>query len=216
MKDYNIILFDLDGTLTDSGDGIMNSVAYAIEKMGLATLSRAELKRFVGPPLATSFRVYCGLDDKGAETAVNTYREYFAVKGIFENSVYEGIPEVLDALRKSGKKIVLATSKPEVYAIQILEHFDLMKYFDFVAGALMDETRTKKELVIEHILKSISVTEKDSVLMVGDREYDVKGAKHFGFDSLGVLYGYGDRAELEEAGATYIAENVSDILKFIV
>ena len=212
---YDYLLFDLDGTLTDPGEGITNSVVYALKKWGIEVADKRELYVFIGPPLSASFKQYFGFSDADALKCVDYYREYFRDRGIFENKVYDGIPALLEALKQNGKKLILATSKPEKFAKQILDHFDLSKYFDFVAGASMDESRNKKADVIRYALDSLHITDTSRVLMIGDREQDVTGAKICGLDSLGVLYGYGDLAEHTSAGATYIAENVADILKYV-
>lgn len=208
---YNIIFFDLDGTLTDPGMGITNSVAYALNKWNIEISERSELYKFIGPPLIDSFMNYYGFSKEEARQGVKYYREYFATKGLFENEVYDGVADLLTELKNSGKKLVIATSKPEKFTLEILEHFDLNKYFDFVAGASMDETRTKKDQVIAYALEKLGIKDVSDVLMVGDREHDIFGANAHGLDSIGVLYGYGSREELENAGATYIAETVEDI-----
>lgn len=211
---YKVILFDLDGTLTDPGVGITNSVAYALRHYGIEVSDRTSLYPFIGPPLNDSFMKYYGFDAKKAMEAITVYREYFSTKGLFENEVYEGVEELLKQIRASGRKIVLATSKPEEFAVRILEHFDLIKYFDVVAGASMDEKRNKKGDVIAYAMEKGSFT-ADEAVMIGDREHDVLGAKENALPSIGVLYGYGNREELENAGADFIAEAPGDILKFI-
>lgn len=215
MKKYEVVLFDLDGTLTDPGEGITNSVAYALNKFGIEVEDKKQLYPFIGPPLHESFEKYYGFSPADAMKAVDCYREYYKVKGIFENYVYDGIKDVLKTLKQQGKCVCLATSKPEIYARQILEHFDLSQYFDYIAGANMDGTRTKKDEVIRYALSLCRPKNLSDVIMVGDREFDIIGAKNCGVDSIGVLFGYGDRDELQNAGATYIAENVSGILSFI-
>lgn len=212
---YDIVLFDLDGTLTDPGEGITNSVAYALNKFGIKVNDKSELYNFIGPPLIDSFMKYYGMSYDDGLKAVEYYREYFGVTGIFENTMFDGIPDLLDTIKKSGRTISLATSKPEQYAVRILEHFNLTQYFDFVGAATMDETRSKKADVIDYTLKQLSITDKSKVVMVGDRHHDIEGAKQNGIDSIGVLVGYGDKAELENAGATYISENIDDIIKFL-
>lgn len=212
---YNYILFDLDGTLTDPAEGITNSVAYALLKYGITVEDRTTLYKFIGPPLKDSFMNYYGFSEEDAIKAIEYYREYFKPKGMLENKVYDGIPELLAEIKRQGKKVILATSKPEVFAVEILKHFDLYKYFDFVAGATLDGTRSKKGDVIAYALAQTGITDKSQCLMVGDRAQDINGARENGIDSLGVLYGYGDREEHENANATYIAESVSDILRFI-
>ncbi len=211
---YDTVLFDLDGTLTDPGQGITNSVAYALEKFGIEVKDKRELYKFIGPPLHESFRKYYGFSDKEAETAIVYYREYFRDTGIFENKVYDGIESLLNEIKLSGRKIILATSKPEEFAKRILVHFGLDKFFDFVAGATMDTSRSKKGDVIAYAIKESGCSPENTV-MIGDRLHDIFGAKENGLDSIGVLFGYGSRKELENAGADYIAETVEDILKFI-
>jgi len=208
---YNTIFFDLDGTLTDPGEGITNSVAHALRKWDIEETDKTKLYKFIGPPLIDSFQKYYGFSLEDARTNVKYYREYFSTKGLFENQVYDGVKELLKFLKESGKKLVVATSKPEKFSIEILKHFELYEYFDFVAGASMDETRTKKDEVIAYALESLGITEKSQVIMIGDREHDIYGAKAHGLASIGVLYGYGNREEFEKAGATYIVETVGEL-----
>ena len=210
---YKTAFFDLDGTLTESGIGITRSVAFALRKFGIEETDQAKLDRFVGPPLIDSFMRFYGLSYEDAVQAVVYYREYYAVTGIFENRVYDGVVEMLQQLKDHGVRCILATSKPDGYANQILEHFALAEYFDFVAGATMDERRTKKEDVIAYAL---SQTCAENVVMIGDREHDILGGKKNGLDTIGVLYGYGSRDELEVAGADFIAETAPDIPRFIL
>lgn len=211
---YDFILFDLDGTLTDPGVGITNSVAYALRKWGIEVEDRKELYTFIGPPLSASFAKYYGFSEEDSLKCVDYYREYFGDIGIFENEVYDGIHDLLTHLKETGKTLVLATSKPEQYAKRILEHFDLAKYFDYVSGASMDESRNKKGDVIRYAIENFDIDVSKAV-MIGDREHDILGAKENSLRSIGVLYGYGDRKEHEAAGADYIAETVEDILKYI-
>lgn len=213
---YQYILFDLDGTLTDPGIGITNSVMYALKKFQIEVEDRTTLFKFIGPPLKASFEKYYGFSKEESELALQYYREYFRPKGLYENQVYKGVRELLTDLKSRNKTLILATSKPEEFAIEILRHFDLYKYFDFVAGATMDSSRVKKADVILYALQSYGVSDLSSAIMIGDREHDILGAKQVGLDSIGVLYGYGDYEELKEAGATYIAENAEDILKIIL
>lgn len=212
---YKYVLFDLDGTLTDPGDGITNSVAYALNKFNIIVKNKADLYKFIGPPLIDSFMTYYGMNYEDGLKAVEYYREYFSVTGIFENTMFDGIPELLCEIKNSGRKIALATSKPEQYAVRILEHFGLTKYFDFVGAATMDETRSKKADVITYTLDNLGVNDKSKVIMIGDRHHDIDGANQNDIDSIGVLFGYGDRKELEEAGATYIFETINDVIKFL-
>ena len=215
MKNYDIILFDLDGTLTDSSLGIINSIIYALNKYGISVEDTAKLRKFLGPPLHESFKEFYGFDDEKAMEAVKYYREYFSTKGLLENEVYDGIYELLKCLLDNGKRLILATSKPQQFTDRIMCHFDLAKYFEFVAGSNMDGTRSKKADVIEYALQKCKIKDKSRVVMVGDRKHDIIGANAVGIDSIGVEYGYGDYDELNTAGATQIAKTVSD-LKSIV
>ncbi len=212
---YNIVLFDLDGTLTDPGEGITNSVAYALNKFGITVHNKAELHKFIGPPLVNSFMKYYNFSKDDALLAVDYYREYFKEKGIFENRVYDGVLKLLSKIKKSGRVIALATSKPEQFAVRILEHFNLSQYFDFIGGATMDETRSKKADVIAYVLEMMNIMDKSKVIMVGDRHHDIDGATKCSIDSIGVLYGYGNKDELENASATYIAKSVNEIIKYL-
>jgi len=212
---YDVVLFDLDGTLTDPGEGITNSVAYALNKFGITVNDRAELYNFIGPPLIDSFMKYYNMSYNDGLKAVEYYGEYFGLTGIFENKMFDGVPKLLEKIKASGCTISLATSKPEQYAVRILEHFDLTKYFNFVGAATMDESRSKKADVIKYTLDKLNVNDKSRVVMIGDRHHDIEGAIQNGLDSIGVLVGYGDRKELEDAGATYIADTLADILKYI-
>jgi phosphoglycolate phosphatase len=212
---YQYILFDLDGTLTNPEIGITSSVMYALEKFGVKVEDRKELHPFIGPPLSYSFQTYYGLSEADSELAIKYYRERFSVKGLYENEVYEGVEKLLQRLKESGKKLIIATSKPEEFTLKILEHFDLLKYFDYVAGATMDGSRGEKADVIRYAIEISGIQDRSQAIMIGDRKYDILGAKENGLDSIGVLFGFGDREELSEAGANYIAENVEDILKYI-
>lgn len=203
---YDVILFDLDGTLTDTGLGVTNAAAYALEQYGITVLDRTELERFVGPPLHESFMRFYGFSEEQAFEAVEVYREYYRDKGLFENTIYNGMEAVLKQLSEAGKTLLVATSKPEVFARRILEKLGIADYFTYIAGANLDGTRTKKAEVIAYALREGGIEDGTKAVMVGDREYDIFGAREFGMDSIGVLFGYGSRGELEAAGATYIAE----------
>jgi phosphoglycolate phosphatase len=215
MKQYDYILFDLDGTITDPGIGITNSVIYALKKYGINVADRTQLYKFIGPPLLDSFEKFYGFSKEESKKAVDYYREYYAEKGIFEADVYEGLEELLQKLLAIGKTLIVATSKPELFAVQVLKHYGLDHYFTYIAGSNFDETRTNKAEVITYALETCNITDKEKIVMVGDREHDMIGATTVGIDAIGVLFGYGSREELENAGATYIAENVEDIYKFI-
>lgn len=216
MHGFKYILFDLDGTLTDPALGITNSVQYALKKFGIEAKDRRELYKFIGPPLIESFMAYYGFDHEKAEKAVEYYREYYSVKGIFENSLYDGIEKMLAALKKSGKRVILATSKPEKFAKQILEFFEIDKYFDFVAGATMNETRSKKDEVIAYALEQCEISDSENAVMVGDRKYDIEGAHTFNIKGVGVLFGYGSKQELENAKADFLAEDIEKLCEILL
>jgi len=212
---YKYIFFDLDGTLTDPGIGITNAVMYSLKKYNIEVADRSELYSFIGPPLRDSYQKYYGMSAEEAENAVAYYREYYGVTGLFENEVYEGIPELLAKLKEKGYTLVLATSKPDKFSLAILNHFDLHKYFDFTACATFDGSRDTKASVIQYALDSLNITDTSEVLMIGDRYHDVNGARECGIEAIGVTYGYGDRAEHEADGAKYIADNVEDIRRIL-
>lgn len=216
MKKYDVILFDLDGTLTDSSPGIMNSIVYALKKYNISVENTDDLRKFLGPPLHESFRDFYGFDDEKSMEAVGFYREYFSTKGLLENEVYSGIREMLEDLKENGKRLILATSKPQPFTDRIMEHFDLAKYFEFIAGSNMDGTRSKKAEVIAYALESCGIMGKSNVVMVGDREHDIIGAKTVGIDSIGVEYGYGDYDELSDASATYIVKTVEELKELLI
>ena len=210
------ILFDLDGTLTESAPGIINSIKHTYAHYGITDYDEAELHKFVGPPLIESFMRYCGFTQEKASEAVDVYREYFSTKGLFENAVYSGIPECLGAMKSAGYKLAVATSKPQVFCERILEHFDLAKYFDVVKGIPLDDEQMTKAQVIASALEALGVTNKSEAVMVGDRDYDVKGAAENGILCIGVLYGYGSREELETAGACAICGTVEDLRDYFI
>ncbi|MBD5584022.1 MAG: HAD family hydrolase [Clostridia bacterium] len=209
---YDTVLFDLDGTLTDPFEGITNSIVYALKKFGIEVEDKRTLIDFIGPPLVHSFMKYYGFDLDKANTAVEYYREYFAEKGLYENGVYDGITYVLSELKASGKRLIIATCKPEVFAVKILDHFDLTRYFDHIVGATLDLTRAEKTDVIKYAVKKHKIS---SAIMVGDRKHDVLGAKNNGLPCIGVTYGYGTKQELTSAGADYLADCPQDILQIL-
>lgn len=216
MVKYDYILFDLDGTLTDPALGITNSVIYALKKLGAPVESRDNYYRFIGPPLIDSFVNFCGFDEDKAREALKFYREYFTEKGIFENAVYDGIAALLRALNENGLSPVLATSKPEVFARQILEHFSLSEYFAFIGGADLEETRATKDAVIGYVLENICNPPPERCLMVGDRKYDVCGASAHGIETIGVSYGYGTEDELRAAGALAVVRDVAMLRRLLL
>ncbi len=209
--DKKYLLFDLDGTLTDPKEGITKSVQYALKAYGIIEEDLDKLCPFIGPPLKDSYMEFYGFNEKDAQDGVYKYREYFSVKGWMENKEYPGIDRMLDALKKSGKHLMVATSKPELFAVKILKHFGMDHYFDFIGGADMEETRVRKADVIRYVLEKNGIEHLEDVIMIGDRKHDVQGAKEAGVECIGVLYGYGDREELESAGADYIAESVEKL-----
>lgn len=211
MEKYQYVLFDLDGTLTDSAEGIVNSVLYALKKRGMQEADREKLLGFVGPPLADSFMKYYGMTQEEAAAMTPLYREYFSTRGWQENRVYEGIPGMLADLRDRGKRLIVATSKPEVFARRILEHFSLDTYFELICGSTLDGKITTKGQVIGQALRQVGREHLAQMIMVGDREHDVIGARENGISCIGVLYGYGDRKELERAGAAAICPEVEDL-----
>jgi len=212
---YDYILFDLDGTLTDPELGITKSVQYALNKFGIEVEDRKVLIPFIGPPLYKSFEDLYSLSSEDALKAVDYYREYFSVTGLFENRVYEGAKDLLEKLKTLGKTLVIATSKPEAFTLRILEHFDLLKYFDFVAGATFDSSRVEKADVIKYALDNIKIVDLKKAVMIGDRMHDILGAKKNGLDSIGVTFGYGGKDELVNAGATHIANDFNEVLTII-
>lgn len=212
MKQY--LLFDLDGTLTDPMVGITSSVQYALEKFGIHVRYLKELIPFIGPPLAESFQKFYGFSKEDAEKAIQYYREYYAPKGIFENEVYEGIPEMLAHLTEAGFTLLVATSKPTVFARKVLKHFGMEDYFSFVGGSELDGSCTKKAEVISYILKTCGIEAKEAI-MIGDRRHDIEGGKACGLESVGVLYGYGTEQELTEAGADHIIRTVAELEDYL-
>ncbi len=208
-KDY--FLFDLDGTLTDPKEGITKSVQYALRHFGIETENLDELCCFIGPPLKDSFMEYYGFSEEQAGKAIDVYREYFSGKGLYENKAYEGVAEVLQSFLNAGKKLYVASSKPEVFVRMILKHFELDSYFTFMGGADMGETRVKKADVIRYVLEECGIRDLDKTVMIGDRKHDVLGAKETGIASVGVLYGYGSEQELKAAGADVLAETIFDL-----
>ena len=216
MKQYRYLLFDLDGTLTDPKIGITKCVAYALESLGILVNDPNQLTCFIGPPLIDSFMEYYHLSKEDAKKALEKYRERFGMVGLLENSVYYGIEELLKELTVSKYQLILATSKPHIYARQILSHFHLESYFSFLAGSELDGSRVKKEDVIAYALKECQISNRSLALMIGDRKHDILGAKENQIDSMGVLFGYGSREELQTAGADYIVETVEDMHHFFL
>lgn len=215
MTNYQLLLFDLDGTLTESAPGIIQSVRYALDRMGIHETDRDQLYSFIGPPLVESFKRVYGLSEEKAWEAVQYYREYFADRGMFENDLYPGIFSLLQDLGDRKYTLAVVTSKPQVYAEQILDHFRISTYFDFVIGSSLDGTMMHKSDLITHALKVYSEINKEKILMIGDRRYDVQGAHANGIDAAAVGYGYGNREELAESQPRYYLENVNELIKLL-
>ena len=206
------ILFDLDGTLTDSGEGIINCVIYALERFGLPIPSRDSLRYFVGPPLHESF-IKQGVPADRAEEAVAVYRERYVPTGMFENTPYPGVRKLLEALKAEGHTLYVASSKPEWMCVEILKHFDLDKYFEMICGATMDTSRTNKEAVIEYLIQQNGKT--DNMIMVGDTKFDILGANYHNIPSVGVSWGYGNVSEMETAGASSIVHTPEELYQLL-
>ena len=213
---WKYILFDLDGTITDSGEGILNCVRYALEAAGRPVPPEEDMWQFIGPPLIDSFQEISGMDYDEALRSVEKYRERYSSTGIFENKLYQGIDTVLGSVKEGGYLMAIATSKPEEYTERILEHFAIAGYFDEVVGSTKDGRRNRKADVIREVFNRMDITEesKPGVIMVGDRKYDILGAKECGIASLGVAWGFGPEHELEEYQADYIVRQVRDLPAF--
>lgn len=216
MSDWKYVLFDLDGTIIDSSRGIFRCIEYTLQAAGRPIPEKQVLQRFIGPPLVVGFQENIGMTREEAEWSKNKYRERYQTIGLFEAELYAGIDRVLAMLKRQGKKISLATSKPEDTSIQILDHFGVLSYFDETTGATMDGSRDRKEDVIREAMRRFHITEnrKDQILMVGDRQMDVYGAKRCGIASLGVYYGFAEPGELESAGADYIVQDMEALQQF--
>ena len=212
-----VVLLDLDGTLTDSAPGIINCLRYALDSLGIDHPDDATIQTFLGPPLAVTFRNHFGLDDPTIELAIEKYRERYHDVGLFENTVYDGIPELLDELHDADFELAVATSKPTVSATRILEHFSLDTHLSFIGGAALDRSRDAKSLVIAHVLDELALAPaRDDLVMIGDREHDIHGAREHGIDGIGVLWGYGTETELREAGAVRIAATTAELGSFLL
>lgn len=210
-KSYQYLLLDLDGTVTDSMEGITRCVEYALNHFGITVKDRRELFPFIGPPLIDSFKEFYHFTDEQAHEASLKYHERFSATGLYENAMYEGIDLFLQKAVAAGKVVMLATSKPGVFAEKIIDHFQLTPYFSFIGGSGMDGARHTKADVIDYVLSSAGVTDLTQAVMIGDRKHDIIGAKAIGIDSVGVLYGYGDYEELKTAGADYIVKDIKEL-----
>lgn len=212
---YKAVLFDLDGTLTESGEGITKSVQYALEKIGKPEPDLEKLKVFVGPPLLEQFMKYADVDEETGREAVAFYRERYSTIGIYENQVYAGIPETLASLSQKGYLLAVASSKPENYVRQILDYFHLTEFFQEIVGSELSGGRTQKSQVIEEALRRLNLERhRDQVLMVGDREHDVLGAREAGMECVAVTFGYGTMEELREAEPLQIVNSPQELLDF--
>jgi len=214
MGKFEVLLFDLDGTLTDSGPGILNCARYALTKMGREIPD--DLNAFIGPPLTYSFTHLFGMNEEDTEKAIFFYRERYSTKGLFENGVYDGVPEMLERLQNAGFTLAVATNKPERFAKPIAEHFGLAKYFKVIAGSYSDTVRNTKHEIIEYAMEQLGVTDKSKVLMIGDRCHDIVGAHEAGVKALGILWGYGDSEELTGHGADFLAETPEETADRII
>lgn len=212
MKQYKHLLFDLDGTIIDPKVGITKSVQYALAKMGIQIDQLDLLEKFIGPPLRESFSYDYGYNPEETEKAVSYFREYYQEKGVFELKVYEGIQQLFEALINNGYKLYLATSKPELFAKQILDHLNLSRFFTFITGSTMDKSREKKADVIAHIFnqKELGIN-KNEAIMIGDKKHDLIGANHHNIDSIAVSYGYGSIEELKKEDPTFLVDSVTEI-----
>lgn len=215
LMKYKYLLFDLDGTLTDPKEGITSSVQYALKSFGIDEPDADKLEPFIGPPLRESFMNFYGFEKEKAEEAVAKYREWFVPKGIFQNKLYPGIGEMLAQLKKQGRILAVASSKPRVFVDKILKHFAIEQYFDVVVGSELDGTRDSKEEVIGEALRRLSAADNTGIVMIGDRKFDIYGGKAYGLVTVGVTFGYAGEGELEEAGADYIAESVEELRRLL-
>lgn len=215
-KNYDYIFMDLDGTITDPMIGITKSIQYALKYFNIEVEDINTLTKFIGPPLKDTFSQDYKFDEKQTVEAIEKFRERFSEVGLFENVVYNGMEEFLKELKNNGKILMVATSKPQFFAEKILDHFSLKKYFSFIGGSNMDETRSKKSEVIEYVLSENNIKDLSKVVMIGDRKHDIIGAKELGIDSIGVLYGYGNYDELKEAGANFIIKDLNELLNILI
>lgn len=215
-KNYKYILFDLDGTVIDSSLGITNSWMHALRRMGIEVPAREELYKYIGPPIFQVLEKYYGMSPSDAERGVEYYREYYRDDGIFEIEVYPGMAELLSSLKNAGKKIILATCKPEEFAKRIIAHIGFDEYFTFIAGSTLDRTRQKKSDIIRYALDELSVSDMSDCLMVGDRDVDITGAAALGIDGCGVLHGFGSEDELWNAGAKFVVKDSFELRSLLV
>jgi phosphoglycolate phosphatase len=216
MDKYKVILFDLDGTLSDPKVGITKSVQYALQKLNIIEPDIDKLECFIGPPLQVTFAEQYGFDEEKTQKAIHFYRERFKETGMFENELYSGIPLLVKTLREHTFKLVVATSKPTLFADQILKHFNIDHYFELVVGSNLDGTRTSKTEIIQCILDKYKEHHLDDFIMIGDRKHDVIGANNTGIDSIGVTFGYGSFEELSHSNPTYIVNSVDQLKELLI
>lgn len=214
-RDYSYLFFDLDGTISDSAPGIVRSVQYALDSFGIHVADVNELLCFVGPPLEDSFKEFFHFSEEQANEAVCKYRQRYEVTGLYENSLYPGIIDFLDEARRRGKVLMVATSKPQHMADRVLKHFGIFDRFTFVGGR-DDRTHRTKEEVIRYVMASNGLTDVSQIVMIGDRKYDILGARAVGIDSVGILYGYGNREEFQMAGATYVVDDLCGLKQLLL
>ena len=209
------IFFDLDGTVVNSQEGVINSVVYSLKKLGKQVLSKEILKKFIGPPLVDSYMNYCGLDRETALKAIEVYRENYREKGLFEYSLYDGVVELIGLFKAEGKKVYIATSKPEIFALKILSDAGIDAMFDGIFGATLDSSRVKKADVLSYAISSICIEDISKTILIGDTVFDVFGAKEKGIKSLAVTYGYETKEALVSSNPDYIVDSPLEILKVI-
>ena len=212
MKDYNYYLFDFDGTLCDTTEGIFNSVIYSLECYGIKENDLKKLEFFIGPPLFESYKTLYNVSDEDAKWLIEKYRERYRIKASEESSLYKGIKEMLSALKAKGKKIAIASSKPDFFVKEISKHHNILEYFDFISAESFRNNHSSKRELINACLEFFGNPPKEQVIMIGDRFYDIDGAKAVGVDSAGAVYGFGTEEELTNAGATYILNSPSDLI----
>ena len=212
---YKAVLFDFDGTLVDTSEGVFNSILYSLEHFGIKETDMSRLDYFVGPPLWHSFMHQYNVDNVTADEMVEKYREHYKVTGLYQSKLYDGMEEALKTLYDNGVKIAVASSKPEVFITELLNKFNVMKYFSFISAITFKEKNADKKIIIENAVKGLGLKMTDGILMVGDRHFDIVGANQNNIDSVGVLYGFGSKEEFEEAGATYTIETPSELKNIV-
>ncbi len=216
MKKFDLVIFDLDGTLTDSRVGITKSISHTLAKMGIDPPPLNELEHFIGPPLLDSFKNHYKFSQNDAEKAIKIFREYYSKNGLYENTLFDGISLLLSSLKGSGIKLAVATSKPQIFAEKILDHFKLSQYFQVVVGASLDNTFSHKNVIIMETIKKFPEISKEKAVMVGDRKFDIEGAKENKIFSIGVKYGFADTGEIEAASPDFISESVEGLFKILL